>query len=159
LLEAYYYEVYFTSRIINPDGSISLVMNRFFSTSAEPTSLVGTSWNEIIYEIRNTTMDISIMPWKNMREVSNLVWMGELYNMYLLDLQDAGRYGVTLSISEYRYQIRTFRYYKKVDFLMGIIGGAMLLFYLLLWVPFNYINKTIHQIRNTENLMLLNKDK
>jgi hypothetical protein len=42
---------------------------------------------------------------------------------------------------------------------MGIIGGAMLLFYLLLWVPFNYINKTIHQIRNTENLMLLNKDK
>jgi hypothetical protein len=74
-------------------------MNRFFSTSAEPTSLVGTSWNEIIYEIRNTTMDISIMPWKNMKDVSNLVWMGELYNMYLLNLQDAGRYGVTLSIS------------------------------------------------------------
>ena len=42
---------------------------------------------------------------------------------------------------------------------MGIIGGAMLLFYLILWVPFNYINRTIHQMRNTEKFLLVNKAK
>lgn len=51
------------------------------------------------------------------------------------------------------YQLRTFRYYKKIDFLAGVVGGAMLLFYLILWVPFNYINKTVHQIRNTQQFL------
>lgn len=149
--------MYFTSKIIKPDGSNELVMNRFFSTTAEPTSYIGTSVNQIIYQIRNTTMDISIMPWKNIKNVSNLVWMGEMYNALLLDPITAARYGVVVSISNYLYQLRTFRYYKKVDFLMGVVGGAMLLFYLILWVPFNYINKTLHQIKNTENLLLVKK--
>jgi hypothetical protein len=94
-------------------------------------------------------MDISIMPWNNFQTQSNLVWLGQIYNAVLLTLEDSGRYGASVYISEYIYQIRTFRYYKKVDFLVGVIGGAMLLYYLILWVPFNYINKTLHQMRNT----------
>jgi len=49
----------------------------------------------------------------------------------------------------------SYRYYKKLDWLLGIIGGAMLLFYIILWVPCNYINKTLHIIRNTESLLLV----
>lgn len=154
LLVNYYYEVLFTSKIINPDGTTSLVMNRFYSTEVEATSLVGTSWNQIIFSMRNTTMDLSIMPWRNMKNASNMVWLGEIYNYYLLDPESAARYGVIVTMSEHLYQIRAFRYYKKVDFLLGVVGGAMLLFYLILWVPCNYINKTVHQITNTENLLL-----
>jgi hypothetical protein len=94
-------------------------------------------------------MEISIMPWNNFQSQSNLVWLGQMFNGFQLSLEDAGRYGASVVFSEYIYQIRTFRYYKKVDFLAGVIGGAMLLFYLILWVPFNYINKTLHQMRNT----------
>ena len=31
----------------------------------------------------------------------------------------------------------------------------MLLFYIILWVPCNFINKTLHQIRNTEAMLLV----
>lgn len=34
LLQNYYYEVYFTSKIIKADGSTAFVMNRFYSTAA-----------------------------------------------------------------------------------------------------------------------------
>ena len=97
------------------------------------------------------------MPWKNYKDVSNLVWTGELVNDYLLSPYDAARNGVEIFLTPGENQLRAFRYYKKVDFLLGIVGGAMLLLYLILWVPFNYINKTIHQIRNTSQLILVNK--
>jgi hypothetical protein len=159
LFEDYYYEVYFTSKIIKADGSSELTLHRFYSTEAEPSSFVGTSWNQVIYNVRNTSMDLSIMPWRNSKNTSNLVWLGQLYNYQLLLLEDAAQTGTYVAFSEYMYQIRAFRYYKKVDFLAGVIGGAMLLFYLLLWLPCNYINLTLHQIRNTENLLLTHSAK
>jgi hypothetical protein len=157
LLQNFYYEVYFTSKIIKADGSSSMVMNRYFSTETEPTSNVGTSWNRIMYDVRNTSMDISIMPWKNNKDTSNLVWMGNLVNDYNLDPLEAAAYGIDIFLTQSQYQLRAFRYYKKVDFLLGVVGGAMLLFYLILWVPFNYINKTVHQVRNTQQLLLEHK--
>ena len=47
-----------------------------------------------------------------------------------------------------KFSVTSYRYYKKLDWLLGIIGGAMLLFYIILWVPCNYIAKTVHQITN-----------
>ena len=149
----------FTSKIIDADGKDQFVLHKFYSTDAEPTSLVGTSWNQITFSIRNTTMDLSIMPWRNSQNHSNIIWLGQLYNQGLLTPEDAAREGVYTYFTQESYQIRSFRYYKKIDFLVGIIGGAMLLFYLILWVPFNYINRTIHQMRNTEKFLLLNKAK
>ena len=89
------------------------------------------------------------MPWLNQQSKSHLVWLGQMYNYYVLNDDATAKNGVFLDFSYYLYQIRSFRYYKKIDLLAGVIGGAMLLFYIILWVPFNYINKTIHQIRNT----------
>lgn len=50
----------------------------------------------------------------------------------------------------------SYRYYKKLDWLLGIIGGAMLLFYIILWVPCNFIARTIHQMNNVSQLLLIN---
>ncbi len=52
----------------------------------------------------------------------------------------------------------SYRYYKKLDFLLGMIGGAVVLLYLLFWIPFSYINRTLQKIRNAEEL-LMEKDK
>ena len=54
-----------------------------------------------------------------------------------------------------KFSVTSYRYYKKLDWLLGIIGGAMLLFYIILWVPCNYIAKTVHQITNAEKTLLL----
>jgi hypothetical protein len=104
-------------------------------------------------------MDISIMPWINNITQSNLVWLGQIYTGYQLNPTQSAIYGVEVAFSEYIYQISSFRYYKKIDFLVGIIGGAMLLFYIILWAPCNYINKTLHKIRNAEALLLVDLSK
>jgi hypothetical protein len=77
----------------------------------------------------------------------------------LLGEASAAKNGVEVGFAPSDSNINSFRYYKKIDLMIGYIGGAMLLFYLILWVPFNYINKTIHQIRNTRSLLLIIKNK
>ena len=56
--------------------------------------------------------------------------------------------GIEVNFSLHKFNIMAHRYYRKLDWLLGIIGGAMLLFYIILWVPCVYINKTLHLIRN-----------
>lgn len=63
--------------------------------------------------------------------------------------------GVQVTLTESKFSIIAYRYYKKLDWLLGIIGGAMLLFYIILWVPCNFINKRLHIMRNAESLVLI----
>lgn len=44
-------------------------------------------------------MDISIMPWLNYQTKINLVWLGQMYNYYLLDLETASRNGVYFDVT------------------------------------------------------------
>lgn len=68
----------------------------------------------------------------------------------------ADSYGIEVNFSLDQYSVMSYRYYKKLDWLLGIIGGAMLLFYIFLWVPCNFISKTIHQMNNVNQLLLIN---
>ena len=58
-----------------------------------------------------------------------------------------------------RYNIQAYRYYKKLDWLLGIIGGAMLLFYILLWIPCSYINRNRHRVDNVSHFLMMNHAK
>lgn len=159
LLQKYYYQVYFTSKIIDKAGNNKFQVNRYFSTSNEPTSQVATTYTELFYCIKNTTMDLSINPWINNQTRSNLVWLGQLENLLQLGPESSAKMGPSFAFTHSSSHMVAYRYYKKIDLLLGVIGGAMLLFYLILWVPFNYINKTLHQIRNASSLLLEHKGK
>ena len=159
LLEDYYYQVLFTSKIINPKGETEMVMNSFYSSQSEPTSLVRTTWTDVFFTVKNTTMDVSILPWNNYQTKSYISWNGQFFTSLLLGEISASKNGVEVGFAPSDDNINSYRYYKKIDLIIGYIGGAMLLFYLILWVPFNYINKTIHQIRNTRSLLLIVKNK
>jgi hypothetical protein len=90
--------------------------------------------------ISNITMDYSIMPWKNMQYVSNLAFYG---------LQKATPKTTTTLISPLpkigtiasNYQNQIFRYYKKEDWLVGVIGGSAYLIYLCLWILCHPLNQ------------------
>jgi len=56
-----------------------------------------------------------------------------------------GFYSDYYVFTDYHY---SFRYYKKLDFILGIIGGAVSLLYLLFWIVFSCINRSIQQIKN-----------
>lgn len=52
---------------------------------------------------------------------------------------------------DYRY---SFRYYKKLDFVLGMIGGAVSLIYLFFWIVFSNVNRTLQKMKNAEELLL-----
>jgi hypothetical protein len=147
-LEKYYYEILFTSKVMNDDGYNHFQVNRIYSTEAEQSSDIGTSWNYIVWSQKTVNMDISIMPWLNNKVVSNLVWLGQMFTQFLFTLESGSRNGIRTNFGVGRYQIKSYRYYKKLDWLLGIIGGAMLLFYIILWVPCHYINYKLHIMKN-----------
>ena len=49
--------------------------------------------------------------------------------------------GIRAGFVASRFQNQVFRYYKKVDWLLGIIGGAMFLFFIILYLPLYYLNQ------------------
>ncbi len=53
--------------------------------------------------------------------------------------------------TDYHY---SYRYYKKLDFILGMIGGAVFLLYLLFWIPLSYVNRTLQKMSNAEELLL-----
>lgn len=58
------------------------------------------------------------------------------------------------------YQKESFRYYEKLDLLIGMLGGGMLLLYLIIFVPFHYINQCLfHMYSAKEMLIEINFDK
>ena len=98
---------------------------------------------------------MSIFPGGDISGEVNLVWLGQLNYRNIYGTHNAATYLLGTYFIVQREHIVSYRYYKKIDYILGLIGGAMLLFYLILWVPCNFINKTIHQIHNTEALLLL----
>jgi hypothetical protein len=99
------------------------------------------------------------MPWINNVTQNNLIWLGEVNTIYYLDPGTAAINGIQVDFSLMNYSVVSYRYYKKLDWLLGIIGGAMLLFYIILWVPCNFVNGTLHRMRNANQLLLLNHSK
>jgi hypothetical protein len=96
------------------------------------------------------------MPWWNNVTTSGLVWLGQSHTVEQLDPSTAVTAGIEVDFSLEKYNLMTFRYYRKLDWLLGIIGGAMLLFYLILWAPCTFFNRKLHKIRNVQQLLLLN---
>ena len=96
------------------------------------------------------------MPWVNNITKNGLIWLGSSIKLYQDPVEVSASWGIEVDFSLYKYGIDSFRYYKKLDWLLGIIGGAMLLFYIILWVPCNYINRNLHKINNVPQLLVFN---
>jgi uncharacterized membrane protein len=98
-------------------------------------------------------VDDSILPWWNNRTYTGVFWSGTaqgsvIPNSLLLSQGFATQYAI---YNDYFY---SYRYYKKLDFLLGMIGGAVFLLYLFFWVPFSYVNRTYQKIKNAEELFI-----
>lgn len=92
--------------------------------------------------------------------MSNLVWLGKIFGYSELGATDAAVFGVNSIFTLTKdLHLASYRYYRKLDWLLGIIGGAMLLFYIILWLPCNYVNRTLHRIANTEAIVLVSTAK
>lgn len=100
LLKDYYYIVYFTSKIVNPKtGKQQFQVNRFYSTDSDFSDNVGAIADIMIYNVKNYTLDISIMPWINNVSTSGLVWLGQTFTLGQLSVEMASSYGIEVDFS------------------------------------------------------------
>lgn len=91
-------------------------------------------------EIKNTTLDNSILPWYNLQTVKAPAWYGSTVSSPKNTTITLGG-GVRAGFAASKYQNQVYRYYKKADWVIGIIGGAMFLFFVVLYVPLHFFNE------------------
>ena len=95
LLKDYYYIVYFTSKITDPKtGKQSFQINRYYSTDSDYSENVGSTFDIMIYNVKNYTLDISIMPWINNITTNGLMWLGQTQTLYQLTLEATSQFGI-----------------------------------------------------------------
>lgn len=142
-----------STRVLQPDGSTKHQVYNISSGEFTNPSAPAASF-DVELMICNTTMDYSIMPWRNMKYSSNLGFFGQQKAVP----RTAGLFIYTpfpqidTIASNYQYQI--FRYYKKEDWLLGVIGGSAFLIYLALWVVCHPINQALFRMYAAEELLL-----
>lgn len=135
-------------------GQPKFQVNRFYSTDSNYETPGSATSDMLVWSGKSTHLDISIMPWLNNVTETTLIWLGKSQTFQINNPLDAASEGVKVYFTLNRYNLVSYRYYKKLDWLLGIIGGAMLLFYIILWVPCSYIARTAHEIDATHQLLL-----
>jgi hypothetical protein len=146
LLANYYVSFYFTSKVVTHSGQVRFQLHRAYSTQINIASdtlgaslLVGAG-------LRTTLMDDSIMPWRNNRNLTLMSYTGNVKGTDALNLQSAAvagaqqmlRIGNTLEVAV--------RFYKKLDWLLGVIGGGMFILFAICWVVFSWYSRQVAQI-------------
>ena len=94
--------------------------------------------------MRNTTMDDSLLPWFNYKQKTYPAWYGSMQSSPR-NTSNLNSTGVRNGFIASPFQNQVFRHYKKIDWLLGIIGGTMFLFFIVLYLPLYYINQGLKQ--------------
>jgi len=84
-------------------------------------------------------MDDTIMPWYNNQTYTFMAWDGITSGQYFQ--QDwITSLGIGTFLLHYPKTEIVFRYYRKLDWMIGMLGGGIFILFLLFWIPCNYIN-------------------
>ena len=85
-------------------------------------------------------MDDSLLPWFNYKQKTYPAWYGSMQSIPR-NTSNLNSTGVRNGFIASPFQNQVFRHYKKIDWLLGIIGGTMFLFFIVLYLPLYYINE------------------
>lgn len=154
LLQDNYCDLYFTSKIVAPDGTQKFQVHTVSSSEFNIGSDYLIASFDISQQIRSTLIDDSILPWRNYRNVTNLAWLGETTFAYQSDATAAISSGYTNYITFRNKKEINLRYYKKLDWLIGIIGGGCFLLFLIFWAVFHHVNRAFLKMELARALLL-----
>lgn len=121
----YSFTFYFSTRVLQTDGSFKHQV--FYVPSSDyntPYTITSTFNAEL--SVSNITIDYSELPWLNLTSFTTLSYFGNIKGAGVVSTALATAYpSVNVISSLYQYQI--YRYYQKLDWLIGIIGGGAFL--------------------------------
>ena len=154
LLDSYYCEFYFTSKVVTPAGNVQFHLHRAYSTQINVASdSLGATFT-VMAGLRTTLMDNSIMPWRNNRNYTLVSYTGNFKGISALNAQTAALNGAQQVFQVTNGLEVAVRYYKKLDWLLGTIGGGLFLFFAIFWPVFNCYNKNAARFELVEQLLL-----
>lgn len=90
-----------------------------------------------VFETQKIFLDDSIMPWLNNETKLFANYMGMTSGRRVDDLS-LTTYGSFAMLTTSSAQRVYFREYKKLDWLLGMLGGGLLALYLIFWVLNNF---------------------
>lgn len=94
------------------------------------------------------------MPWFNNVTYLYATWQGLTIGRQLTGDQIATS-GVGTFMTVDTIQNIVFREYKKLDWLLGMLGGGIFLLFLILWVPCNFISTIKEKVENCQSIVLI----
>jgi hypothetical protein len=154
LLANYYCEFYFTSKVLTPSGKVQFQLHRAYSTQINVASnSIGGSL-QVAAGLRTVLMDDSIMPWRNNRNITLMSYSGNLKGVTALNTQTAATSGTQQTLRVANSLEVAVRFYKKLDWLLGVIGGGMFLLFAIFWVVFSYYSRHAAQFELAQQLLL-----
>lgn len=152
LFSDYFFTLYFTSRVITPQGTFQDQLFNISSTQWN-TPFTVTAEAGVELELLNTTMDNSILPWWNNLTLTTPAFYGNVQGAELTSTK-----AYTAPPKAYffnsQYQNLNFRYYQKLDSLLGVIGGCVFLLFLICFLPCHYINQSLFRTRAAHELLI-----
>jgi hypothetical protein len=99
-------------------------------------------------------MDNSIFPWITNYTLTTPAWFGVMQSNPETSAAVLSSSPRMIFINSL-YQNIAYRYYKKADWLLGLIGGAAFLFFIILYIPCHFINQSLAHIHAAEELLIL----
>lgn len=154
LLANYYCEFYFTSKVVRPNGTTQFQLHRAYSTSINVASDSIGGNLQVFAGMRMTLMDDSIMPWRNNRNITLMSYSGNIVGLTALNTEIAATSGAQQTLRMSNSLEVAVRYYKKLDWLLGVIGGGMFILFAIFWVVFSYYSRQIAQFELAQQLLL-----
>lgn len=90
-----------------------------------------------LWETAKLYLDDSIMPWVNNQTLTYAQWLGKTDGIQLVSTGiESG--AVAAFITTIPFQKLYYREYKKLDWLLGMLGGGIALLFLIFWMPCNF---------------------
>lgn len=154
LLNNYYVSFYFTSKVVTPNGKVRFQLHRAYSTQINIASDTLGASLQVGAEMRTVLMDDSIMPWRNNRNLTVMSYSGNVKGTGALQLQSAALAGAQQQLIISNSLEVAVRFYKKLDWLLGVIGGGMFILFAICWLVFSWYNRQMAQIELAQQLLL-----
>ena len=148
----YTFTLYFTAKVFTPPSHFQ---DQLFSISSNEWSTPYTITSDVSAELlfSNVTINNNILPWKDTVTKTGTSYHGIMQGR---PVPYSTTFNVPPKASFYAgdYHVQYYIYYEKIDKLLGIIGGAIFLGYLIFYLFFHFVNSSMYRMKVAEELIV-----
>ena len=140
LLEGHIPILYFSVRVLQPTGFFEPEVFKIEASEFSTPFTITAEFSGELHEVESS-LEFSVLPWRNARGRKSMIWYGLREGM--AQERDSYTDDIDWRLVASRYRTELYRYYRKIDWMIGVVGGGVFLLYLMFWLPCHFINQHI----------------